>query len=165
MDENESPLAVDEFVEYCRTQIGLLSGTIERIGTEADDLLNELDEETTEIRTHLEGQTDSIERTTAPPSANTPSDSEVDVAAVEDLERDLEEKQTLLKAKHARMEAFQELAAGYTDLIEELRSDVDSGREAMQRVVRFEATHDAPAYFEDRQTVYEAAVSSRGSDG
>jgi len=44
------------------------------------------------------------------------------------------------------------MAAGYTDLAEELQ-DVEDGREAMERVVAFEAEHDAQACFPDRRTV------------
>lgn len=161
--EDISTLAVDEFVEYCRTQAGLLSGNVETISAEVDDLLDEIDEEMAKIRTRLEGQRDDTEGTTAPLSTDGPADSAVDITAIEELETDLEGKQTLVEAEQARMHAFQELATGYTDLVEELQSDVDDGREAMNRVVRFEVDHDAPAYFEDRQTVCEAAAASRES--
>lgn len=163
-ETDESPLSVDEFVEYCRVQAGLLSGSVETMGTEADTLLDEIDERTAEIRGRLEGRTGDVEGTATPQSTSDPTDTTVDVDAIEKLETDLEEKQTLVEAKRVRMQAFQRLAADYTDLAEELHRDVDSGQEAMERVVRFEADHDAPAYFEERQTVYEAAASSRETE-
>ena len=156
-EEGEPALSVDEFVDYCRTQAGLLSGRIETMGAAVDDLLDEIDEQVAEARARLEGGTDDLARPAAPQSVA--SEREVDVADVADLQSGIEEKQALVEAKQARMQAFQELAAGYTDLAEELQSGVDDGREAMQRVVRFEADNDAPAYFEDRKTVVEAAVS------
>lgn len=159
-DRSESTLSVDEFVEYCRMQAGLLSGHIETMGTEADGLLDEIDEGTAEIRRRLDGQPDDIEGTATPQSAGGPDGRTVDIAAIEQLEKDLERKQALVEAKRVRMQAFQRLAGNYTDLAEELRSSVDDGQEAMNRVVRFETDHDAPAYFEDRQTVYEAAATS-----
>lgn len=164
-DEDESAASVDEVVDYCRIQAGLLSGSAETMGDEADELLDEIEEETAEIRARLEGRPEDVERTAAPPSADRPADGAVDVAAIEELERDLEEKQALVEAKQARMRAFQDLAAAYTDLAAELRSDAADGRAAMQRVVRFEADRDAPVYFDDRLTMYEAAAESRESDG
>ncbi|WP_227356566.1 hypothetical protein [Haladaptatus salinisoli] len=159
MDEDEPELSVGEFVEYCRTQAGLLSGSVATMAAEADELLDDIDEETAAIRQRLEGRTDDVEGPVTP-SPNDRDGTEIDVAELEELEADVEEKQTLVEAKQARIAAFQELAAGYTDLVEELRSDADDGREAMKRVVRFESQHDAPAYFDDRRTVYEAAASS-----
>lgn len=160
---DDEPIAVDEFVEYCRTQAGLLSGTVETMGAEADGLLEEIDEGLAEVRTRLDGR-EAMERADAPPSTDGPDGGEVDVAAIEELESELEEKQALVEAKRVRMRAYRELAAGYTDLAEELRSDVDDGREAMELVVRFEADRDAPAYF-DRQTVCEAAASRESDSG
>lgn len=159
-DTNEPTLSVDEFVEYCWIQAGLLSGHIETMGTEADALLDEIDEKTAEVRGYLEGQSTGP---TAPQSTDNPDDTAVDVATIAELETTIEEKQTLVEAKQVRMQAFGELATGYTDLAEELQSGVDDGREAMERVIRFESDHDAPIYFEDRQTVYEAATTERES--
>lgn len=160
---NDDPtVSVEEFVEYCRTQAGLLSGTVETVSEEADDLLAEIDEGLAEVRTRLDAG--GVERVEAPPATDGPDADDVDLGAIEELETDLEEKQALVEAKRARMNAFRKLAVGYTDLAEELRSDVHDDREAMERVVRFEADHDAPAYF-DRRTVCEAAASrSRDTD-
>lgn len=154
-------MSVDEFVEYCRTQAGLLSGEVETMSESAGDLLAEIDEGLAEARTRLGGRAAGAERTEAPTSG--PNAGDVDVAAIEELEAALEEKQAVLDAKRTRMNAFRELAAGYTDLAEELRSDVDDGREAIERVVRFEADRDAPAYF-DRRTVCEAALSESDAE-
>lgn len=157
MDDEDGPtLSVDDFVDYCRTQAGLLSGKVETMGAEVDDLLDEIDEELEKVRDRL-GNADAVEGTESPPSPDAPDDVPVDVGAIADLESDLEERQMLVEAKQARMHAFQDLAVAYTDLAEELTT-VDDGRAAMERVVRFEAEHDAPAYFDERETVYEAAV-------
>jgi hypothetical protein len=160
-DTNKPTLSVDEFVEYCRIQAGLLSGHIETMGTEADALLDEIDEETAEVRGYLEERSAGP---TGPQSPNNPDDTATEVATIAELEETIEEKQTLVKAKQVRMQAFGELAAGYTDLAEELQSDVDDGQEAVERVIRFESDHDAPVYFEDRRTVYEAATTERESN-
>lgn len=143
---DETELTVEEFLEYCQTQAGLLSGDVETMGTEVDELLDEIDEEMADVRAQLEGQAD------------------IDVETVETMESDIEEKQAIVEAKQARMHAFQDLATGYTELARELESEVDDGREALERVVAFEAEHDAPVYFEDRQTVYEAAAESSETD-
>jgi hypothetical protein len=163
-DGDASTLAVDDCIEYCQIQVRLLSGTVETMSAEIDELLTELDKEVVELRTHLEGQQDMIEGTTAPSSTTVPAANEIDVGALENRESDLEEKHAFLKAKQARMQAFLEVATGYTDLIEELRSDVDDSQEALHRVIQFEATHDVPAYFPDRQTMYEAAAASHSSN-
>jgi hypothetical protein len=154
-DDDGSAVSVEEFVEYCRTQAGLLSGSVETMSEEADDLLEEIDEGLDEAWTRLEDRSAGTERTETPTTGGAGDD--VDLAAVEGLEAELEEKQALVEAKRVRMNAFWELAVGYTELAEELRS-ADDGRDAMERVVRFEADRDAPAYF-DRRTVLEAAAS------
>ncbi|AXR77057.1 hypothetical protein [Natrarchaeobaculum sulfurireducens] len=169
MDEDTEPtLSVDEFVEYCRIQAGLLSGQVERMGEEADELLAEVDERVGEIRKRLEeGRTAATE---GPPTAEQPpgvdagNDADVDVAELEELQSDLEEKQLLVEAKQARMEAFQKLAAGYADLATDLSEDVDDGTTALERIVDFEIDHDAPAYFPDRQTLVEALAEADDED-
>jgi hypothetical protein len=57
------------------------------------------------------------------------------------------------------MTAFQELSAAYTDLAATLE-DATDGQAALERVVEFEEEHDAPAYFEDRETLLEAVAGS-----
>ncbi|WP_408957230.1 hypothetical protein [Natrinema sp. 74] len=163
-DDAADALAVDEFVEYCRTQAGLLSGHVETMGEEADDLLDEIDREMAEIRSRLEALPNEVEGTESPSTADVPDASEVDVAAIEELQAELEEKQLLVEAKQARMQAFQDLAADYTDLADELASEATDGQDALTRVIEFEADADAPAYFDERETMVEAAAASRNAD-
>ncbi|KYH25815.1 hypothetical protein HAPAU_24930 [Halalkalicoccus paucihalophilus] len=150
--------SVGEFIEYCRTQSRLLRGSVETMGSEADELLEGITERTAEVRTRLDGA-----KSATPQSAAGPNDDSIDVAAVEEMEEEIEREQAVLEAKQARIDAFRDLAGGYDDLAEELRSDVDDGREAMERIVEFEAQRGAPAYFEER-TVLEAATSNGFED-
>ncbi|MFA9417078.1 hypothetical protein [Natrinema sp. HArc-T2] len=159
-DDAVDALEVDEFVEYCRTQAGLLSGRVETMGDEADALLDEIDREMAEIRSRLEALPDEVPGTETPSTADIPDTSEVDVAAIEELQEELEEKQLLVEAKQARMQAFQELAADYTDLAAELATEAADGQDALTRVIEFEADADAPVYFDERQTMLETAVAS-----
>lgn len=161
-DDTGPGLSVDEFVDYCQTQAGLLSGRVETMRAEANDLLSEIDAEMTELRSRLEDHTKAVEGTDGPSTPPGP-DNSFDVDALEALEREVKEKQLLVEAKQTRMELFQELAAGYTDLAAELQSSVDDGETALERVVHFEADNDAPAYFADRQTMVEAVTESRSS--
>lgn len=170
-DEGDSrpSLSVDELVDYCHTQAGLLSGRVDTMATEADALLDEIDERTAEIRSRLEDLPDDVEATERPPSTTAPAggESDVDLEAIEELQDELEEKQLLAEAKHTRMQAFQELAADYTELAADLATDVESGEDAIRRVVEFEADNDAPAYFEeqDRTTLLEMAAEADDTDG
>ncbi|MEF8842213.1 MAG: hypothetical protein V5A62_11405 [Haloarculaceae archaeon] len=150
MDDDRDALSVDDLVEYCRTQAGLLSGRVETIGAETDALLDEIDEDIAAIRTHLAEGTGRTDGPTTTPTTTGPNDAQGTLAELEDLEAELEEKQTVAEAKRARMAAFQDLAAGYIDVAEELESTVDDGREALERVVRLERDHHAPIYFDDR---------------
>ncbi|ODR82931.1 hypothetical protein BG842_09465 [Haladaptatus sp. W1] len=83
----------------------------------------------------------------------------VDVTTLEEREATVEQKQTLVEAKQARITAFEELVVGCTELATESDSEIEDGRMEMDRVVTFEADNDAPAYFGDRQTVYEAVTA------
>lgn len=165
-EDDANSVSVDELLEYCRTQAGLLSGSVERMGAEADALLDEIDDEMAAIRTRLEERPDSVTGPESPSSAVGPGgrESEVDLEAIEELEADLEQKQTIVEAKQARMDAFQSLAADYTDLATTLQQSEDGWRNALERVIQFEADHDAPAYFQDRQTLLEAAVADSDAD-
>ncbi len=163
MDDDGRTLSVDELVEYCRTQAGLLSGHVERIGAETDELLDEIDEDIAEMRTHLPERADSTDGPTASPTTAGASDARSDLAELEDLESELEKKQVVAEAKQARMTAFQELAAAYIELAEELEETGDDGRTALDRVVQFENDHDAPAYFDERHTLLEAAAEANDS--
>jgi hypothetical protein len=157
---DDEDLSVAEFVEYCRTQAGLLAGNVETMRAELDELLADIDDELGTIRARLDAGGDDAGDPPTPPSTASPDDGGVDTAAIAEMESEVEEKQTLVEAKQARMSAFQDLAAEYTALAEELATEVEDGHDAMSRVVRFEADHDAPAYFPDRQTVCEAAAES-----
>ncbi|WP_440770705.1 hypothetical protein [Natronorubrum sp. DTA28] len=160
-DDSGPELVVEEFVDYCHTQAGLLSGRVETMRDEADELLSEIDEEMAELRTRLEEHASGVEGVGGPSTPAGPGD--VDIDALEELESEVKEKQLLVEAKQTRMQAFQDLAAAYTDLAEDLESD-DDGAAALERVVQFEADHDAPAYFEERQTLVEAAADSSATD-
>ncbi len=162
-DDAADPFAVEDVVEYCRTQAGLLSGSVETMAEEADDLLDEIDAEVAEIRSRLEALPDEVPATETPSTADVPDAGEVDVAAIEDLQAELEEKQLLVEAKQARMQAFQDLAADYTELAAELSADAEDGEAALTRVIEFEADADAPAYFDERETMLETAAASADS--
>ncbi|RXK50391.1 hypothetical protein [Halorientalis pallida] len=161
MAEGDAELTVAAFVEYCETQARLLWGQVETMEGELDDLLSELDAEMADLRERLGEHADTVEGTVTPGSGDG-----ADLDAIEDVEADLEQRQTVAAAKQARMAAFQELAVGYTELATDL-DEADDGRAALKRVLEFEQERDAPAYFPDRQTVLEAAAESGddASDG
>lgn len=142
MTDDAPPPTVAELAEYCRLQAGLLSGRAETLGSEARDLLDDLDAEVRALRADLADGRASAD----------------DVAA---LESDLAERQALVEAKQARVAAFQDLAAAYLEVAGDVE-DCDDWRSALERVVEFERDRDAPAYFPDRQTVLEAAAASGG---
>jgi hypothetical protein len=152
-------VVVDDIVEYCRTQAGLLSGTVETLGETVDELLNEIDAEIAEIRSRLDDQS-AVTEPSSPSATVGPGGNEVDIEAIEALEASLEEKQSLVESKQARMQTVQKLAAGYTDLAETLKREFDDEEEAIKRVVRFEAANDAPTYFTDRRTLIETVQDS-----
>lgn len=155
-------ISVEELVEYCRTQSGLLSGRVETISEEADDLLDDIDEAIAEMRTRLEERESSARASTVSSSTSKPTVADDELAELEEMETELEEKQAIAEAKQARMAAFQDLAVAYTELAEELESAVE-GRKVLDRVVRFERDHDAPAYFHDRRTILEAVAEADDS--
>jgi hypothetical protein len=160
MTDEHDAISVEELVEYCRTQAGLLSGHVETIGAETDDLLDEIDEDIAKLRTRVAERSNGTERPTTSSTTTGPNDPADNLTELEELEAELEEKQTIAEAKRARMAAFQDLAVAYIEVAEELESTIDDGRTALDRVLRFEGDHDAPAYFDDRQTVLEAATES-----
>ena len=160
MTDDNDVISVAELVEYCRTQAGLLSGSVETIGAEIDELLDEIDADIAEIRTRVADHSSGTDGPTASSTTTGPNDPQRDLTEFEELEAELEEKQTIAEAKRARMAAFQDLAVAYMQVAEELESTVDDGRTALDRIIHFERDHDAPAYFDDRQTVLEAATES-----
>ncbi|MDQ2050704.1 hypothetical protein RBH26_09405 [Natronolimnohabitans sp. A-GB9] len=165
-DDTGSELPVDDVVDYCHTQAGLLSGRVETMREEADALLAEIDEEMAELRGQLEDHANATPGTDGPSTPAGPDGGEngLDLDTFEDREREVKEKQLLVQAKQTRMQAFQDLAADYTELAAELQTEVDDGDEALTRVVEFEADRDAPAYFEERETMVEAATNSESAD-
>jgi hypothetical protein len=170
MDEADTPDAPpdgDEFVEYCRTQAALLSGRVQRMGQEADELLDEVDATLADLRGELEAAS---EGTATPPSTEEPDRpdaggeaAEAAADAAESAVSDVERKQSLIAAKRARMDAFNDLAGGYADLAEALQGVDDET--ALERVVRFEADNDAPAYFPDRETLAETVAGEGVIEG
>lgn len=170
MSEDGAP-TVGELAEYCRVQAGLLAGRAETIGGEADDLLDEIDADIGEIRARLadragEGAAGPTERPDRTEGTDRPDlGTDADVADLEAREAELEEKQALADAKRARMAAFQDLAAGYAELAESLADDADDWASALERVVEFEADRDAPAYFDERTTIYETVAESNDASG
>lgn len=157
--EEDAPPTVAEFVEYCEVQAGLLSGHVETMRAEADTLLDEIDEELATARDRLQGQlgTDHTER---PQSTDGPTGEAFDA----DVVAALEEKQSLVEAKQARMRAFQSLAAGYVELAEALDAEITDAETALERVVAFEGENDAPLYFDDRETLYESVAAGAADE-
>jgi hypothetical protein len=150
---DDDPLTVADLVEYCRTQAALLSGRTETLGAETEALLDEIDDDIADLRSRLAA------RSTGTDAPETPSGPDGEVADLESLEDDLEEKRAVAEAKQARMSAFRELSEGYADLAEDVET-ADDWRAALDRVVAFERERDAPAYFDDRQTLLEAAAEA-----
>lgn len=166
-DADDPALSTDEFVDYCRTQARLLSGSIQTMGDEADELLDEIDAEMADIRQQLDAEDGSVGHTSSPASPDRPEEPDetgVDVAALEERESSLEARQAEVEAKQARMRAFQDLATGYTELATELANADQEGQAAMERLVEFEAANDAPAYFE-AATVLEVVTDSADATG
>jgi hypothetical protein len=157
MSDDGDTLSVADLVAYCETQARLLAGRAATIGEETDELLSEIDEDIAEIRTRLAARSSGPESPDAGPAPGGDAD---EVAQLEELERDLEEKQAVAEAEQARMQAFQDLSTAYADLAAELDESVDDGSAALTRVVEFEQERDAPAYFDDKLTVLEAAADS-----
>lgn len=163
MSDNVISESTDELVEYCTTRARLLLGHSETIREETDGLLADIERDISEVRSRL-AERAGRETPSASPSTPRPATGSGELEDFEKLETDLERRQTLAEAKQARSEAFLDLAGKYFDLAEELESTVDDGREALDRVVRFERAHDAPRYFEDRRTLLETAVESETED-
>jgi hypothetical protein len=159
MSDDSVSLSVAELVEYCQTQARLLAGSAETLAAETDELLDELDEDIAEIRERLRTQSNGPDASAGPPST-TDSEPVDELARLEKLETELEEKQTVAEAKRARMAAFQDLSEAYAELAEDLDARTEEGQDALERVVQFEQNHDAPAYFDDRQTLLEAVAES-----
>ncbi|WP_128225180.1 hypothetical protein [Halobacteriaceae bacterium SHR40] len=160
MSDDRVTLSVAELADYCGTQARFLAGRSETIGRETDELLDEIDEDIAEIRERLTTYSAGPDASAASPP--TPNNTETDeVTQLDDLETALEEKQAVAEAKRERMAAFQELSEAYAELAVELTESADDGQEALERVVQFEQRHDAPAYFDDQQTLLEIVADSK----
>lgn len=157
---DETDRTVAELVEYCRLQAGLLAGRVETMAEEATDRIDEIDEEIAALRSDL----DAIDRTDHEDDPEAGSGDGGEAAALADAESDLQRKQAEVEATQSRMRLFQELSTGYLELADDLIATLESGDadpdEAVSRVVSFEAEHDAPAYFEERETLVEVAAAS-----
>jgi hypothetical protein len=162
MDDDEVPVA--EFVDYCRLQARLCAGTIDTLQDEIAALLDELDDDLDTLRERLadSGAREGTDSAAGTESAMAPGPDGVDTDAVADTESEVERKQSLVAAKQARLEAYQDLASGYADLAAELRDDVTETATAVERIVEFEVERDAPAYFDERETLAETAAKSDG---
>ena len=162
MSDDEVP--VSEFVDYCRLQARLAAGTIDTLQEEIADLLDDLDDDLDTLRERLADS--SVREGTDSPAGTdatmAPGPDGVDTDAVADTEADVEQKQTLVAAKQARLEAYQDLASGYTDLAAALQDDVTDTSTAIERIIEFEVERDAPAYFDERETLAETAAKSGG---
>jgi len=161
MSKDGVTLSVAELAEYCGTQARLLAGRSETLGAETDELLDEIDADISEIRDRLASHSKGPDAgAVAPPTPNsTESD---DITELDALETDLERKQAVAEAKRKRMAAFQELSGAYAELAADLTESAEDGQEALRRVVQFEQDHDAPAYFDDQQTLLEIVAESDG---
>jgi len=157
---DEAP-TVDELAEYCRVQAGLLAGRAEQLQSEAAALLDAVDDDIETMRTELDAGIDTADETVAPPSTDDPGDP--DPATLAGLEADIDEAQALVDAKRARIEAFQRLTVAYTELAAAV-TDEPTAEAALDRIVSFEADNDAPAYFDDRETLAET-VATASDDG
>ena len=158
MSDDSASLSVEELADYCSTQARLLAGRTETLAAETDELLDEVDEEIAEMRERLTAQANGPDS----PGASSPTAGAAtadEVTQLEALETELEEKQAVAEAKRARMAAFQKLSVAYAELAEDLDT-ADDGQDALEQVVRFERDRDAPAYFDDRQTLLEAVAES-----
>jgi len=160
MDDPEGQFSVDELVEYCQTQARLLHGHVETLDEETAALLSEIDEALSTVRSELsEHESDGVTQSPSPVSPDaTGTGDELD--DLEAIEADLTEKQAVVKAKQARRDAFEALAAAYLDLAESLRNDTPTSSASLHRILEFEQEHDAPTYFDERVTLLEAAAES-----
>ncbi|UIP01407.1 hypothetical protein Hbl1158_15985 (plasmid) [Halobaculum sp. CBA1158] len=182
MDGADDDRTVEELAEYCRTQAGLLSGRVERMGEEASALLDEIDEGVADLRERLaERSGGDVHGPESPPSPDAPAtgadtapepdpagETTDDVVDLADAESTLREKQAVVEATETRMRLFRDLAADYLELAETIGKEHDDGdlapEEAIRRVVEFEIERDAPAYFEERETLAEAASHDENVD-
>jgi hypothetical protein len=161
-----SPPTVEEFVEYCHLQAGLLAGTVETLTAEAEAMLDDVEADLREFREAVERAGEEVVEPTTPPVAETPGGADVDDGAdrLDEREATLSERQALVEAKTTRARRYRDLARGYTDLGETLAAEVTTPAEAVERITAFEVEHDAPAYFDDRETLAESVAATTGDE-
>jgi len=157
MSGPDEEFTVAELVGYCHTQARLLHGQVETLDEETAALLAEIDEELSAVQAELadHGGVDSAQ---SPPGPDAGAGD--DLAALEDREAALTEKQAVVEAKQTRRNAFEELAVAYLDLADGLEASPPAPSDALQRVMAFEDERDAPACFDERLTLLEAGLES-----
>lgn len=156
MSDQDDQFTVDELAEYCQTQARLLGGQVETIDEETAALLSDIDDRLADARTRLDEHDAGPSGTTSPSSP----DGADGLDELEAVEADLSEKQAVVEAKQARRAAVDELASDYLDLAEALQGETADASAALERVLEFERDRDAPAYFDERVTLLEAASGS-----
>lgn len=159
MDDTDDEFTVAELVGYCRTQARLLHGRAETLTEEMSALLSDIDSELSTARSRLD---DKAERSQLPQAPELGTDD--DLAALEALEADLTEKQAEVEAKQTRHDEVEALMADYLELADQIETERPAPSQALKRVMQFEHDEDAPAYFDDRVTLLDAATGADDSD-
>jgi chromosome segregation ATPase len=159
MSDDSDTLSVSELTEYCQTQARLLAGRTETLAAEIDELLDEIDEDIADMRERLTTQSTGPNTATGSAGTTAPNAAE-EVTQLEKLETELEEKQAVAEAKRARISVFQDLSETYAELAADLDAAAVDGQDALEQIVTLEQNHDAPAYFDDRQTLLEVVAES-----
>ncbi|MFC6975964.1 hypothetical protein ACFQL1_16740 [Halomicroarcula sp. GCM10025709] len=157
---SEDALAAADLADYCRTQARFLWGRVETLTDETEALLDEIADDLTDLQDSVAAHERPAGESPDTPSPTAPEQ------AVDDLEareRDIEEKQAVAEAKQARRDAFDDLATAYVELADDLADTADT-RAALTRVVEFERDRDAPAYFEERETLLETVAGASDGD-
>lgn len=154
---DEAPPTVEELAEYCQVQAGLLAGRAEHLRSEAAALLDAVDDDIETMRAELDAGVDTVDETVAPPSTDDPGAPNATTLA--GLEADIGEARALVDTKRTRIDAFEGLAAAYTELAASVAGE-PTAETALDRIVSFEADNDVPAYFEDRETIVERVATA-----
>lgn len=154
MDGSDDNVTIEDLVGYCQTQARLLQGRVDSLEAETTALLSEIDDDLAAVRAQL-NEHDGLARSQSPEAPEIGGDDEL--ADLEAREAALTEKQAVAKAKQTRRDAFEALAVGYLELAEQLQAESPAQAAALKRILEFEHDRDAPAYFDDRVTMIEAA--------
>jgi len=142
---------VDAIVDYCQTQAALLSGHAETLATEMDDILEDIDAEASALRERLDG---TQERADSPDRPANPGTAAVDEEAIADLEQ----RQAAVAARQERLDTISDLSTAYLELAETVQTDDLDVTDALATVLEFEADHEVPQYFDERETLLESAI-------